>query len=365
MFLEVTEDNKRVDGQVDSRGGPHGRKNKSFAKVYVPPWFRVRIGLFIFSLWFFAVTTGLGITVVPMVFGRVLLSKVAPKHVDFNDLYAFSAGLVTLGGTLCLLLRSRKCYEYARANMSGASVMAALHWARTYGLRILRSIYVYGFALVVVPTLFALVLQLYLILPLHTYASSRPSGGGNTMDMPQSATNQTVPTTRPSPETLLPAGHTIHILQDWTLGFLYGRVALLLSRNSRPATALRMITRDGYTNPNAKLATRAFVVPTLLLFFIILLCPPAVALAASSILQTIRFPTGALPQALRVKVYRYSYPVCASQALVLWCAWEMFRATQRWRNKIKDEVYLVGERLHNFGEKRPPEGSRSAVRREI
>jgi len=71
-----------------------------------------------------------------------------------------------------------------------------------------------------------------------------------------------------------------------------------------------------------------------------------------------------IPAATRTKLYRYSYPLCASQALTVWGAAEFINASQRWRVKIKDEVYLIGERLHNFGEKKPPTGSKSIPRRD-
>jgi E3 ubiquitin-protein ligase MARCH6 len=31
------------------------------------------------------------------------------------------------------------------------------------------------------------------------------------------------------------------------------------------------------------------------------------------------------------------------------------RIVTRWRLVVRDEVYLIGERLHNFGEKRAPQ----------
>lgn len=368
VFLDVTPDNKRVDGQPDSRTGLHGRKNKNFAKVYIPPWFRVRISLFIFSLWMFAAGTGVGITVVPMVFGRFFLSMMTPERVMFNDLYAFSVGLVSLGCTLWILLRSKTAYKGLRGNMSTEKAISALVGIKAYFVRALKSFYVYGFALIVVPTLFALVLQLYLIMPLHTYTAGWSTGQKQTsgaIDAVNATLSVPPMADLPLQPSSLLAGHTVHVLQDWTLGFLYGRVVLrllMLSRNSRPATALRMITREGYTNPNAKLATRAFIAPTLLLFAIVLLFPPVFAMLANSVMFTVNLPASSLPQALQVKVYRYSYPLCASQGMILWGAWEVVKATQRWRNRIKDEVYLIGERLHNFGERRPPEGSKSAVR---
>lgn len=49
-------------------------------------------------------------------------------------------------------------------------------------------------------------------------------------------------------------------------------------------------------------------------------------------------------------VYRYSYPAvlalgCVASFLIL-----LGQAFKGWRKRVKDEVYLIGERLHNFGE---------------
>lgn len=367
VFLEVTADNKPIDGRTDHRHGLHGRKNKQFEKVYIPPRFRTRISLFIVGLWLFAAGTGIGITIVPMVFGRFVFSVLAPSMTSFNDLYAFSVGLAILGGAVQLLVRSSSLLMTWRDVVSKLTVTSAMAGAQSYLVRAVKSLYVYGFALVVVPTLFALVLQLYLILPLHTYTSSWSSTRlgllGGASDMVNSTAGMARSDAATSPHVLVT--HSVHILQDSTLGLLYGRVLAQLfmhSRGSRPAAAIRMVTRDGYMNPNAKLATRVFVLPALLLFAMILLLPPVLAKLANRAFFTANLPADALPEVLRVKMYRYSYPVCASQALILWGLRELVRATQRWRSRIKDEAYLIGERLHNFGERRPPEGSKSAAR---
>lgn len=50
--------------------------------------------------------------------------------------------------------------------------------------------------------------------------------------------------------------------------------------------------------------------------------------------------------------YRYAYPAFAAVGLgLLGCA-EVRSAVRAWRGRIRDEVYLIGERLHNFGERR-------------
>lgn len=368
VFLEVSENDDRVDG-ASSSNGVHGRQPENFVQVYIPPWFRLRIFAFISCLWMFAIAMGFGVTVVPMAFGRQLLPLLLPTRVVPNDLYAFAVGIVVLGVVLQCLINGRRGVTSMKRKASRQSLAGLYENVSKQVGCMFRSAYVYGFAVVVVPTLFALVLQLYLILPLHTYmGSATPASGevlpylGSTEGAEISLANSTT-TAFSKVHNAQPvvASHTFHVLQDWTLGFIYGRVVLrlmLLSRNSRPAAALRLITRDGFTNPNVKLATRAFVAPTLLLFSIILCCPPLLA----SVLDTTML-SKAVSDDVRTKLYRYSYPICASQGLGLWCAWSMARGMQRWRGRIKDEVYLIGERLHNFGEKRPPEGSKSVVRK--
>ncbi|KAK8219820.1 hypothetical protein M8818_000794 [Zalaria obscura] len=66
VFLQVTEDNKRIDGKADQEYGIHGKEDPNFTKVYVPPWFRLRIALFLVGLWAFAATLGVSASVVPM-----------------------------------------------------------------------------------------------------------------------------------------------------------------------------------------------------------------------------------------------------------------------------------------------------------
>lgn len=373
VFLEVTNDNERIDGQPDNDTGMHGKQNRNFVKVFVPSWFRVRIALFIAGLWVFAAATGVGVTIIPMAFGRKLLAVALPGRVQTNDLYAFSIGLLALGSVLFAVMRGHAAYTKIEDYTLPPSVVVTVREAaKKQCMRILRSIYVWGFALVVVPSLFALVLQLYLILPLHTYTSSAFPPSSNPTNSTLTATNSTatsisnatlfsLPNSPHDPSFLAP--HKISILQDWTLGFLYGRIVLrllLLSRHSRPATALRQITAAGWTNPNAALATRAFILPTLLLFSILLFLPAGVAGTLYTLTRTLVGP-GLGGKVFRVKVFRYAYPVVAAQGAFVWGVLEVGRGAKRWRGRIRDEVYLVGERLHNFGEKKPPRQARSSI----
>ena len=156
------------------------------------------------------------------------------------------------------------------------------------------------------------------------------------------------------------------MLQDFALGLLYCRIVsrtLVSAPSSRAAEAFRRITANGYLNPNVRLATRFLIIPSLILATFTFAFPPLVAYTLIAGASNSGF---AVMQDAEVQtlVYRYSYPCAGALVGAVLAVLEVARATERWRARVRDEVYLVGERLHNFGEKKPPVGTKSVVRRE-
>ena len=98
VFIPVTEDNKRLDGEPDPEDGETGPNSTNFRLVYIPPHFKMRIFLVVFSIWLFAAVTGVGITIGPLLLGRSLLRTLVPKNLRMNDVYAFSVGIYIIGG---------------------------------------------------------------------------------------------------------------------------------------------------------------------------------------------------------------------------------------------------------------------------
>ncbi|KAG7006224.1 ERAD-associated E3 ubiquitin-protein ligase doa10 [Physcia stellaris] len=321
-FLEVDEYNNRVDKREDPEQGTHGRKNDQFTQIYIPPFFRLRISIFIFLIWLFAATTGVCTTVLPLILGRRIFAYIAPSHLRMNDIYAYSIGIYILGGSLYICLYAAKALTYVRSASQSTNSRTRSVFRRTQSqlYRLLRILYTYASFTVFLPALFALLIQAYFIVPLHTYF-------GTVSDM-----------------------HTIHIMQDWTLGVLYiqaiGRL-ILWNSPSRPADALRRIVHHGWLNPDARLATRAFIFPaTILLVFLL-----ALPLTLGRIVNALYFP-GAEEEVMRTLVYRYSAPAILALAVTAVALSILKGAFDAWRGRIRDEVYLIGERLHNFGESR-------------
>ncbi|KAF2485130.1 hypothetical protein BDY17DRAFT_97138 [Neohortaea acidophila] len=368
-FLHVDEDDAYICDK-------DGKKNEHFAKVYIPPWFRVRITLFMVCLWLFSAVIGLCVTLVPLVFGRHVFTTIMPDGVKVNDIYAYSLGAYVLGGGLFALLKGRQVL-LSHMRQAKVDLYACIGPLQRFTIRVLKCCYVYGFIGVVLPCIFALVLQFYFILPLHTAFVSTSTTAqepatqtstNSTSTLTDQTTNSTAnaawaPTNLPLPSL---AEHSIHILQDYALGLLYVRIAsrlVIASPASKAAEAFRRITAAGYTNPNFRLATRFFVLPVCLLSALLLLLPPLITSIGLTATRTLA-PKIQLSAELVTKAYRYSYPLASTCGVLALTAAELGRATSRWRARIRDEVYLVGERLHNFGEKKPPAGSRSVVRKE-
>lgn len=329
-FLEVDQDNNRIDDQPDFDDGLHGRNSEMFSIIYIPPLFRLRISAFIFLIWLFAATTGVSITIVPLVLGRYIFAKLTLSHLRMNDIYAFSIGIYLLGGAVYGILYRQRIRTYLRDTFTPhtLTITSFLRKAASFTVRFLGFIYTYAAFGILLPTLLSLFMEFYLIIPLHTYFSTSFS------------IFNAISSER----------HIIHLIQDWTLGVLYLKMAariILYNTPSRPASALRGIVRDGWLKPDFGLATRGFILPGTLAMAFALTAPLALGWLANT---TVLHSYSAEDAVFRACVYRYSYPGVLALGFASAFAIVLSRAFAGWRKKVRDEVYLIGERLHNFGE---------------
>ena len=350
-FVQVTPNNTRIDGQPDSCHGLHGKNNKGFIKLYIPPYFRLRIGIFIFLIWAFAAITGVSFTILPLIWGRFLFSALAPPHLRVNDIYAFAIGIYSLGGPVYVGLRYKSTILESYRSIHQQFQSRLTSYLSKIITRAIRLTYLYGSLTLLMPSLFALLMELYLVIPLHTYSSTLPSH------------NPSVTSPSPSP-TNLPAQHTVHFIQDWTLGVLYVKSAIRLIlwyNNSRPAHALRAIVagpQHGWLNPDIRLATRAFILPVTVVSVALILLPLGLGWSTNHLLNFAGSVSGnqgtkwTEDQVFQACIYRYAYPGLLGLCFGYLAAKRLVKGLSRWRDRVRDEVYLIGERLHNFGEGR-------------
>jgi hypothetical protein len=89
------------------------------------------------------------------------------------------------------------------------------------------------------------------------------------------------------------------------------------------------------------LATRALVIPLTLLCTVLLLFPLLVAKVTT---MSWKVTDGAEV----MKIYRAAYPCVMSWGLLVYLGSILRVRLSIWRTMVRDEVYLVGERLHNY-----------------
>jgi len=333
VFLEVDDESNGSDGQNDGQNDEvevlHGNRNDSFVKVYIPPMFRSRIAAFVALVWVFAAVSGIVFTIAPLSLGRKCILLITQGNRPPNDLYAFSVGLYLCGSVAYAFSYYEICREWVLKKIDHYFNDTKHAFPRLWS----SFVYFGGLAYMgitfgfVLPFLFSTLVELYFVAPLHTYLTS-------TYTPLAPAYNYSA----------LPP--TIHVIQTWTLGLVYLRVVVRLVTNqpdpqTRAATAIQSILRQGFWRPDIRLATRAFVLPSLVVTSILLVTPLGLGWTINAMLGQ--------PD-IQAKVYRYAYPGILGVALALHCALLLKRQVGVWRTRIRDEVYLIGERLHNFGE---------------
>ena len=333
VFLAVNELNRRKDGSPDS----DIYSSSQYQIVYVPPNFRARVFLFILFIWLFAAVTGVGITIVPLALGRAMFKALIPEGIRTNDIYAFSIGIYILGTVAHSVLRlrsiiarvqgwTRKSWTEVTAGLAGQRVTSGI-------IRGLKLVYAYFFLLVMFPLLFSTMMELYITIPLHTYmnpptAAAAPAGVQQNDEAGR---------------------HTVRVIQAWTLGLLYlnlgTRMITSLFPDSRAAMAVRTVVRRGWLRPDVRVLTRAFIIPGMAFAAVATFGPP---LMASFLIKMEVLGTGVDTVGLKV-LYRFSYPAAAIAAVMAKHAVGMAKVFNGWKAGIRDEAYLIGERLHNFG----------------
>jgi len=353
VFLEVSERDGHIDDNPDL---PESDAYSAihYQLVYVPPFFRLRIFLFILFIWLFAAITGVSFTIVPLVFGRRMFKALIPEHIRTNDIYAFSIGIYVVGAFGYFLLHARSTWA-ATSEWVNTRIQTMLAQNTVQrGQRVLRQAarlaYVYTMLLIVFPLLITVIVELYVLMPIHTYISSSNS---------------------PRLEGLQ-EGHTVRVIQAWTLGILYLKLGsrALTVYGGRPAHAVRAVLRRGWLDPDVNVLTRAFVIPGVAAGLVLVFGPPILAKTwlsglllddanSDASVQTSDFgealdsagmdPSNTMTREQRVMVFRLSYPITALFWLAILLSRRILRTVSGWQVRIRDEAYLMGERLHNFG----------------
>lgn len=128
----------------------------------------------------------------------------------------------------------------------------------------------------------------------------------------------------------------------------------------------KQVVARGYFDPDVKLATKCFILPATLFMTIALLLPLGLAYATTKTFCTIPhrllFTNNITDISLSIvqdasptiisQTYRYSYPAVFMLIIMLGIGYFFKTMMDKWKQSVRDEIYLIGERLHNHGERR-------------
>ncbi|KAF6753084.1 hypothetical protein DFP72DRAFT_903296 [Ephemerocybe angulata] len=287
--------------------------SKDYMIVYVPPHFRYRLFAFMFSMWSIcAVLVGLAVAL-PIQLGRSVFLIFTSREV--HDGYSLMVGFYLLWA--CYLVgksvdRLDKRRQRVRVD-DGPHADLRLLVVKRGLLWIAKSLYM-GISLgVVVPILLALVVDLYVVLPLRAI--------------------------------LLPRGMvpTVRLLDAWAIGLVYGKIALHVTQLHPPnhvTRGLHHVVANGWVRVEPIKATKEVIAPLVggLL---------AMTLAPSICLQLVKYflPTIA-SRAIRFLLQNL-HPIIFIVAASIRVCVLTYKLLALWSQSIRDKEFLVELRLRN------------------
>ncbi|KAG8880094.1 hypothetical protein FRB97_001080 [Tulasnella sp. 331] len=272
----------------------------SFTLLYVPPFFRLRIYLFICSLWITAAAATLACLAVPVYLGRASVHLVgrAPIH----DGYTWTIGVYILWA---LALMWKECQRQSRRGISTPQRMLKNATSRVLGIAYL--VVTIG---IITPILLALVINFYLILPVRIdLGMSKPD---------------------------------IHIVDMWALGLIYMKIGDSMSRWHLPnkhTRAFRLIIATAFRHPNIQKATTDFIVPTIVGLILMIIVPPIMVVGLRILLPSLNHPDATLV---------YGYPALFVVSSLVACIDWLMRVFQSWVQRTRDAEFLLELRLSNL-----------------
>ncbi|TFY72452.1 hypothetical protein EVG20_g549 [Dentipellis fragilis] len=282
---------------------------EDYTVVYIPPNFRYRLMALIFALWMLG-TVFIAISIAaPIHFGRQFFALFTKKEV--HDGYSFFVGFYTLwacfafGHTINRMerRRNRRGAEEPRADWPLFLLKRSVLWTAKVS-------YMFVFLGVIIPILVALVMELYVVLPLRFLIT---------------------PSMTPR----------IRIVDMWALGIIYIKVALRVHRRPRGRfmAGIVHIRQRGWTSPDPIAATAEVIGPVILGLTAMLLLPPVLFYQLQQYFKL---------QLDSKFIFMHVYPGIFAVAGFGSSVMSSYSLLSSWSQSIRDKEFLVEMRLRNY-----------------
>ena len=170
--VEVTEDGQPIN-DVEARlfklqnaeAERHKRNvDEDYTVVYIPPYFKYRIVIFILAVWSVCCVSIAAMLAGPVLLGRRFFLLFTTREV--HDGYSFVIGFHLLWGCWLVAQAVERLDRHRQRRESGSRAWWPLFLAKRTSLWLAQVSYMAFFLVFVIPTLIALVMEMYVFLPI-------------------------------------------------------------------------------------------------------------------------------------------------------------------------------------------------------
>ncbi|XP_072962231.1 probable E3 ubiquitin ligase SUD1 [Typha angustifolia] len=287
--------------------------------------FVLRIVLLLVLAWITLLLFNSAMVVVPISLGRALFDAIPrlpiTHGIKCNDLFAFSIGCYIIWS---IVAGVRYSIDYIKTRRASVLVSQILKWCAI----VLKSSALLSVWIFIIPVLIGLLFELLVIVPMRVPIDESP---------------------------------VFLLYQDWALGLIFLKIWTRLVMLDQMAPLVdeswrrkfERVREDGFSRLRGLWVLREIVIP-IVTKLLTALCVPYVF--AKGI-----FPVLGYPLIVNSAVYRFAWLGCLLFSALCFCAKRFHVWFTNLHNSIRDDRYLIGRRLHNFGEETVQRSSESEI----
>lgn len=276
--------------------------------------FALRIVLLLVIAWMTLLVFNSALVVVPISLGRILFNSIPrlpiTHGIKCNDLYAFIIGSYVIWTAVAGV---RYSIEQIRKRRTSVLLNQIWKWCSI----VVKSSALLSIWIFVIPVLIGLLFELLVIVPMRVPVDESP---------------------------------VFLLYQDWALGLIFLKIwtRLVMLDHMMPLmdeswrVKFERVRDDGFSRLQGLWVLREIVLPIIMKLLTALCVPYVLARGV--------FPALGYPLVVNSAVYRFAWLGCLSFSFVCFCAKRFHVWFTNLHNSIRDDRYLIGRRLHNFGE---------------
>ncbi|KAL6209805.1 hypothetical protein ACLB2K_020744 [Fragaria x ananassa] len=276
--------------------------------------FVLRIVLLLVVAWMTLLVFNSALIVVPTSLGRTIFNVIPflpiTHGIKCNDLYAFIIGSYIIWTAVAGV---RYSIEHIRTKRVTILLGQIWKWCSI----VIKSSALLSIWIFVIPVLIGLLFELLVIVPMRVPVDESP---------------------------------VFLLYQDWALGLIFLKIwtRLVMLDHMMPLVdeswrvKFERVREDGFSRLQGLWVLREIVFP-IIMKLLTALCVPYV-------LARGLFPVLGYPLVVNSAVYRFAWIGCLCFSVLCFCAKRFHVWFTNLHNSIRDDRYLIGRRLHNFGE---------------